>query len=61
MSKFDKDSKEINNVMKVLGLIIFALVVLGTDMKDNAYIEVAVYFLSALIGMMVAEIIRRDI
>lgn len=61
MYKFNKDSKTINNVMKVLGLIIFALVVLGIDMKDNAYIAVAVYFLSALIGMMVAEIIRRDV
>lgn len=61
MSKFDKDSKVINNVMKVLGIVIFALVVLGIDMKDNAYIVVAVYILSALLGMMVAEIIRRDI
>ena len=61
MSKFDNDSKVINNVMKVLGIVIFALVVLGIDMKDNAYIAVAVYFLSALLGIMIAEIIRREV
>lgn len=59
--KFERHSKTINNVMVGIAVIAAMLTVLGLDMGDDTYLMVALFFLSALFGMMLSEMIRRDI